>query len=47
MIMEGEWSYEKEWFEEGNVSKKIKSFLEEEGYTILKFNVDTRKEVPI
>ena len=40
--MEEEWSYEKEWFEEGNVSRKIKEFLEDNGYTILKFNIDKR-----
>jgi len=36
------WSYEKEWFEEGKVSRKIKVFLEKEGHKITKFNIDKR-----
>ena len=37
-----EWSYENEWFEEGNVSRRIKELLENTGYMIVKFNLDKR-----
>ncbi len=31
-------SYENEWFEEGNVCRKIKEFLESRGFVVTKFN---------
>lgn len=34
------WRYEDEWFEETNVSIKIKEFLESKDYDILKFSFD-------
>jgi Holliday junction resolvase-like predicted endonuclease len=38
------WNYEDEWFEETNVSNKIKKYLEEHGCKILKFNYDKRQK---
>jgi len=32
------WNYEDEWFEETNLNKKIKTYLEKKGYEICKFN---------
>lgn len=40
------WSYEDEWFEETNVSTKIKEFLEKSGYKIIKFNADKMARGP-
>ena len=42
--MEKDWSYEDEWFEEGNIAMKIKDWLESEGYQIIKFNADKKKK---
>jgi len=39
-----EWNYEMEWFEETNVSRKIKNALESVGYRITKFNEDKREK---
>jgi len=36
-------SYENNWFEEGNVAKKVKEFLSKNGYNITKFNEDKRE----
>ena len=41
-----EWSYEQEWFEETNVARKIRSFLEKQGWRIVKFNEDKRLRGP-
>lgn len=41
--MTKEWAYEDEWFEETNVSRKVKDFLVKKGYQIIKFNEDKRK----
>jgi len=41
-----EWSYEQEWFEETNVARKIRSFLEKQGWRIIKFNEDKRRKGP-
>jgi len=41
-----EWSYEEEWFEETNVARKIKKYLQEMGYQIEKFNENKRKKGP-
>jgi hypothetical protein len=41
-LMSNTWEYEKEKFEEGNVSRRIKKFLENEGYQIARFNDDKR-----
>ncbi len=41
--MEIEWNYEDEWFEETNVSRKIKSALESTGYRITKFCEDKKE----
>jgi len=38
--MDSEWTYEKEWFEETNVSLKIKDYLKSSGYIVTKFNAD-------
>jgi len=35
-----DWSYENEWFEETNVSIKIKEYLEKNNHEIIKFNLD-------
>lgn len=41
------WSYEKEWFEEGNVCKKVKKFLEDKKhYKIERFNKDKKAKGP-
>jgi thymidylate kinase len=40
----GEWSYENEWFEETNVARKIKEYLERKGYKIIKFNENKRSK---
>ena len=32
------WSYENEWFEETNVLRAVKNYLESRGWNILKFN---------
>lgn len=41
-----EWTYEKEWFEETNVARKIRGYLQETGYRIIKFNEDKRQKGP-
>lgn len=41
--MEIEWNYEEEWFEETNVSRKIKNALESTGYGITKFCEDKKE----
>ena len=41
--MQVDWKYEDEWFEEGNISLLIKTFLERNGYKILRFNQDKRE----
>jgi len=41
-LIESEWSYEIEWFEESNVCRRIKEYLEKKGYWIMKFNIDKR-----
>jgi len=38
------WQYEDEWFEETNVSTKIRDYLASAGYQILKFNEDKTKK---
>ncbi len=38
-----EWNYEDEWFEETNVSRKIRDFLVQNGYEITKFCEDKRE----
>ena len=40
------WSYEQEWYEETNVARKIKNFLEATGWEIEKFNEDKRARGP-
>lgn len=40
--MKKKWCYEDEWFEETNISKKIKDWLEKNGYDILKFNTNKK-----
>ena len=40
------WSYEQEWYEETNVARKIRDFLESKGWVILKFNEDKRQKGP-
>ena len=42
--MEIEWNYEDEWFEETNVSRKIRGFLVQNGYEIIKFCEDKREK---
>ena len=42
--MIAEWNYEDEWFEETNVSRKIRDFLMEKGYEISKFSEDKREK---
>lgn len=42
--MVGDWRYEDEWFEETNVSRKIKNALESADYRITKFNEDKREK---
>ena len=37
------WSYEKEWFEETNVARKIRDYLRKMSYQIIKFNEDKRQ----
>jgi len=37
-----EWHYENEWFEESNISRKIKDYLEKKEYKITKFNADKK-----
>ena len=37
-------AYENEWFEEINVARKIKEYLEREGYKIIKFNENKRSK---
>jgi len=39
-----QWRYEDEWFEETNISKKIKDYLENEDYEISKFNANKREK---
>jgi hypothetical protein len=39
-------SYENEWFEEGNVPRRIKKFLQEGSYIITRFNSDKRSRGP-
>lgn len=38
-----DWRYEDEWFEETNVSWKIREYLESNGFTIEKFNDDKKQ----
>ena len=38
------WQYEDEWFEETNVSTKIRDYLVSTGYQIIKFNEDKTKK---
>ena len=40
------WSYEREWFEETNVARKIKDYLQNMGYQIIKFNENKREKGP-
>lgn len=42
--MTTEWNYEDEWFEETNVSRKIRDFLVQHGYEITKFCEDKREK---
>jgi len=42
--MTTEWNYEDEWFEETNVSRKIRDFLVQNGYEITKFCEDKREK---
>ena len=42
--MTAEWNYEDEWFEETNVSRKIRDFLVQNGYEITKFCEDKREK---
>ena len=41
-----EWSYEQEWYEETNIARKIKEFLQNKGWAIIKFNEDKRQKGP-
>jgi len=41
-----EWFYEKEWFEETNVARKIKNYLQKNGYQIIKFNENKKEKGP-
>lgn len=41
--MANSWIYEDEWFEETNVARKIKEYLESEGYEVKSFNEDKHK----
>jgi len=45
-VLSPEWSYEKEWFEETNVARKIRDYLVSTGWRILKFNEDKRQRGP-
>ncbi|MCX6821999.1 MAG: hypothetical protein NTW30_04445 [Candidatus Aenigmarchaeota archaeon] len=38
------WSYENEWFEETNISRKIRDYLKETGHEIIRFNDDKRQK---
>lgn len=40
----GKWKYEDEWFEEGNVNRLVKNFLEKSGFEIVKFNQDKKQK---
>jgi Holliday junction resolvase-like predicted endonuclease len=40
------YSYEDEWFEETNVAKKIKKFLEKNDWKIIEFNENKRQKGP-
>lgn len=40
------WSYENEWFEETNISRKIRDYLFDTGYEIIRFNDDKKKKGP-
>jgi hypothetical protein len=42
--MHGEWKYEDEWFEENNITEKIKNYLVLNGYEIIKYNKDKREK---
>lgn len=42
--MTAEWNYEDEWFEETNVSRKIRDFLVQNGYEITKFCEDKKEK---
>ena len=44
--LSSEWIYEKEWFEETNVARKIRDYLVSSGWRILKFNEDKRQRGP-
>ena len=37
-----EWSYEREWFEEQNISKVIRNYLDTNNYHIIKYNENKR-----
>jgi len=41
-----EWSYEEEWFEETNVAKKIREYLERNEWKIIKFSENKRQRGP-
>lgn len=41
--MKIEWNYEDEWFEETNISRKIRDFLVQHGYEITKFCEDKKE----
>jgi len=38
------WSYENEWFEETNISRKIRDYLKATGHEIIRFNDDKRQK---
>jgi len=38
------WTYENEWFEETNISRKIRDYLKETGHDIIRFNDDKRQK---
>ena len=38
------WSYENEWFEETNISRKIRDYLKETGHEITRFNDDKKQK---
>lgn len=42
-VMTAEWNYEDEWFEETNVSRKIRDFLVQQDYEITKFCEDKKE----
>lgn len=46
MIENLEWSYEQEWYEETNVARRIRDFLQDKGYRILRFSENKRQKGP-